>query len=238
MRKRRPRWWPPITSRRARARLAKRMAEIGAVAGAGPAPAFRNRLRDELMLAARAAETVSAPAPHPEPPARRRHRQHVVILRLVVLGTAIVVTVTALVTYRSVPGDPLYPLKRVAESTLLELSADEVARAEGKLRAAQERAAEVAALLGIPDRVNLVDQTLDDMEESTRSAVCTLKRVDAEHPETRTDLRRFAENQHRRMTSMLPRMDERTQRQVSGYLSYIESLAEPDGVVKLSGATP
>lgn len=213
------------------------MAEIGAVAGAGPTQAFRDRLRDELMLAARAAEPVSAPAPlPPDPPARRRHHQHAVLPRLAVLGTAIVVTVTALVTYRSVPGDPLYPLKRVAESALLELSADEVARAEGKLRAAQERAAEVAALLGIPDRVNLVDQTLDDMEESTRSAVCTLKRVDAEHPEKRTDLRRFAENQHRRMTSILPRMDEKTQRQVSGYLSYIESLAEPDDAAEPSGA--
>src|SRR5690606_29763302 len=71
MRKRRPRWWPPITSRRARARLAKRMAEIGAVAGAGPAPAFRNRLRDELMLAARAAAPPRAARPPPSPSARR-----------------------------------------------------------------------------------------------------------------------------------------------------------------------
>ncbi|WP_345599803.1 DUF5667 domain-containing protein [Thermocatellispora tengchongensis] len=241
--------WRPLRRRtrrrhaqgRTQARLTEHLTEhlerlgSGVLSGdeTGPRPAFRARLRDELLAAYARDRDRDDRTPEPTPtaqpaaPARRRHPA--MIPQLATFGVALLLTVTGLVAYRSVPGDVLYPLKRGAESTLLRFSTDEVDRAERELHAARERAAEVAALLGSPDRLNLVDETLDDMEKTTRSAISTLERAERPGDQgTKSKMRRFAEEQHDTVAPMLSKMDEEAQRQASGYLNYIEGLAAPD----------
>jgi hypothetical protein len=204
------------------------MHEIGAAEGGGPRPEFRTRLRDDLLAVYAEEREDQAASGAPIPPVRRRRLRR--LPQLVTIMTAFLMIVTGLVAYRSVPGDLLYPLKRGAESTLLRLSPDEVDKADRKLEAAKERATEVATLLGSDDRderVDLVDETLEEMEKTTRSAVCTLTRVKRDDHRSRTKLKHFAEEQHDTVEPMLPKMDAETQRQANGYLNYIDRLAAP-----------
>ncbi|MCG5215156.1 DUF5667 domain-containing protein [Streptosporangium soli] len=229
MRKWRPQWWRPATSRRSQeACVAERLAEIGAAQGSGPRPGFRARLRDDLLAVyADEREETGAALRLAAPRRRRRGRR---LPQLAMLGVTFLVIVTGLVAYRSIPGDTLYPLKRAAESTLLRMSTDEMDRADRKLASAKERATEVATLLGSTDhvdRVDLVDKTLREMEMTTRSAICTLTRVKRDDARSATKLKRFAEEQHNTVEPMLPKMDEETQRQANGYLNYIDGLAAP-----------
>ncbi|WP_146607621.1 DUF5667 domain-containing protein [Spongiactinospora gelatinilytica] len=264
MRKWRPRWWRPATTRRTQTRLAERLSKIGIQEEAGPREEFRAKLRADLLTAY--AEDASCPPPEPaetiaptagqadivrgRPRRSRRcrragraggrsrgHRRVAVFSQLTAVGVAFTLTVTGLVAYRAVPGDTLYPLKRAAESTMVGLSTDERERAQRKLRTAEERAAEVARLLGTPGRVDLVEKTIRDMDRATRSAVCELgrvKRKDTKEEEEPT-LRRFAEKQHQVVDPMLQKMDAQTQRQASGYLDYIDGLAAPETTSATTG---
>ncbi|MDF5754928.1 DUF5667 domain-containing protein [Spongiactinospora sp. TRM90649] len=249
MRKWRPRWWRPSTIRRTRHRLTERMSEIASREDTGPRPEFRSRLREDLLAvysdepAQRAKGAAAQADVVRRPPARRARRYRRasrsggasrgysrvgVLAQVITVATTFILVVTGLVAYRSVPGDTLYPLKRAAESTMVRLSADEVERAERRLAAAEERASEVATLLGTPDRAGLVDDTINDMEKSTRSAVCALTRVKRKDAKKEPTLKRFAEKQHRVVDPIIKKMDAQTQRQASGYLNYIDGLAGPD----------
>ncbi|SDG43675.1 hypothetical protein SAMN05421505_104143 [Sinosporangium album] len=138
------------------------------------------------------------------------------------------VLISGFAAYGSVPGDVLYPLKRAAENTLLNLSTSDVERAQRELVSARTRAEEVAALLGSPERGNLVGTTLKDMEVTTRLAIDTLSRVRHRGSGERADLQRFAKEQRNMVEPMLRQMDAETQRQANGYLNLIDGLASPD----------
>lgn len=208
-------------SRRAQARLLNHLAELRRTPlGGGPDPAFRSRLRDRLM---------TAPLEQEEPvrPAVRSHRRLPRISwfsQMATFGLAMGMMASAFVTYQSVPGDTLYPLKRAAESTLVGLSADNEERAARELVSAKERASEVAALLGSSDSGPLVTATLKDMEESTRSAITMLQR--SKHRSS-PDINDFAEDQRKTVEPMLEELDQPQQDQANSYLNYIQGLVAP-----------
>ncbi|MEV0200649.1 DUF5667 domain-containing protein [Nonomuraea sp. NPDC050691] len=230
-------------SRRSRERVLGHLTELRELPlGGGPSDAFRDRLRDELLTARSDASERSARRPRGPRSAssrssrrgpgssRRRVRARPWLSQLATLSLAAAMMVSAFATYRAVPGDTLYPLKRAAESTLVRLSDDDVERAERELDSAKARAEEVAELLGpshedSPGNDALVGRTLKDMEESTRSGISRLERVRPRSPKIRT----FARDQRDMVEPMLERMDGEDQDQATGYLDYIEGLAAPPG---------
>ncbi|MER6944034.1 DUF5667 domain-containing protein [Nonomuraea sp. NPDC000554] len=207
-------------ARRSRERVLGQLSELGRLPlGGGPEAAFRDRLRHELL---------SAQAPDPVRPARRGHRLPArrrlsPFSQLATFGLAAVMMVSAFATYQSVPGDTLYPLKRAAESTLVRLSHDDVERAQRELDSAKSRASEVARLLGSSNDSPLVTKTLKDMEESTRSGINRLERVEPRSPK----IKRFARDQKNMVEPMLEQLDEVQHDQATGYLDYIQGLEAP-----------
>ncbi|WP_084956014.1 DUF5667 domain-containing protein [Thermoactinospora rubra] len=191
-----------------------RLAELrDAPPGTGPDPAFRARLRERLL-----AEPVGR---EPEPrrsPVRPVPRTSW-LTQLATVGLAAAMMLAAFVTYRSVPGEPLYPLKRAAEDTLVRLSPDPVERGERELVSAKTRAQELDALLRSPDGGPHVGATLKDMDRSTRSGISRLPRS--------TKIKKFAEDQRNLVEGMLPQLDGPEQVQASGYLDYIDGLVAP-----------
>ncbi|MFE3451374.1 DUF5667 domain-containing protein [Nonomuraea sp. NPDC059194] len=184
--------------------------------GGGPDPAFRARLRETLM-------SESLPAV-PARPARRPERRRLRWLSpLLSAGLAVAMTMSVVVTYRAVPGDVLYPLKRAAEGALIELNPD---KAGGALDAAGKRAEELEALLDAGGGGPHVGATLQEMEESTRSAI---ERMDRAVPRDQSKINKFVEEQHEKVDPMLERLNDVDQRQASGYLDYIDGLRLPTG---------
>ncbi|GAA3662416.1 hypothetical protein GCM10022224_027850 [Nonomuraea antimicrobica] len=205
--------------------------------GGAPEPAFRERLRAELLS--------GAIEPEPEPPARaaghrrrsgraaqrraqrpaqRPARRQPLLSQLAAVGLAAAMMVSSFATYRAVPGDTLYPLKRAAESTLVRLSADEAERGRRELDSAQTRAKEVASLLGSSAEGPLVDKTLKDMEESTRAGISRLERAEPRSPK----IKKFAKDQEEAVKPMLQELDDDQLAQAEGYLDYIEGLVAPE----------
>lgn len=199
-------------------RVAAGFTEFGRLLG-GPRPEFRARLREEL-LRAHAMERVSAAQPPAERPEIRPRSRLVRLRATCVLGGLLAVMfVTGAHASHSVPGELLYPLKRAAESAMLTITTDDDDLAQREMVAARRRAAETAALLGYsaPDR-GLVEQTLDDMDSTTRAA---LSRVKPRKSDGR--LRRFAREQHNMVAPLLPKMDRRNRDRANEYLSYIDT---------------
>ncbi|MEV7908146.1 DUF5667 domain-containing protein [Streptomyces anulatus] len=163
----------------------------------------------------------------PVVPARPRRRATLFpqLLSLALTGAMIA---AGLGTYQSMPGDALYPLKRAAESTLFHLSTDDAERADRSFGYAETRAHEVEELLGATKRENgLIDETLKAMEDTTRSAVTSLTRVQRRDARSTGQLRRFVQKQRNQIQIMLPKMDEDDRRRASGYLDYIDGLTQP-----------
>ncbi|MEV0594322.1 DUF5667 domain-containing protein [Nonomuraea cavernae] len=210
-------------SRRSREQMLDHLTELRRLPlGGGPEAGFRARLRRELLTA--------PPPPEPAPRAARRgHRRPSRRIswfsQVATLGLAAGMMLSAFATYQAVPGDTLYPLKRAAESTLVRLSTDDVARGERELHSARNRAAEVAELLGSSGEGPLVSRTLEDMEQSTRSGISRLKR--AEPRSSKIDS--FAKDQRDMVEPMLDQLNEVHQDQATGYLDYIEGLVAPSG---------
>jgi len=195
--------------------------------GGGPDAAFRERLRAELGSAPPEPEparpATHRPATHRPATHRRSRRRRSPVSSLVSFALVTAMMLSAVTTYRSVPGDTLYPLKRAAESTLVRLSTDEVVRGERELGSAKTRAEEVAQLLGSASDGPLVSKTLKDMEQSTRSGISRLRRAEPRSPK----IDRFAEDQRNMVEPMLERLDGVQQDQAVGYLDYIEGLVAP-----------
>ncbi|MFI6792340.1 DUF5667 domain-containing protein [Nonomuraea sp. NPDC050383] len=222
-------------SRRSRERVVGHLTELRELQlGGGPSDAFRHRLRDELLAARASTPATGGPAGASSPrhaqgsrsgSARRRGRARPWLSQLATLSLAAGLMLSAFSTYRSVPGDTLYPLKRAAESTLVRLSGDDVERAERELDSAKARAEEVSELLGSSADDALVTRTLRDMEESTRSGISRLERVRPRSPKIRT----FAEDQRDMVEPMLERMADDDHDKATGYLDYIEGLVAPPG---------
>jgi hypothetical protein len=189
--------------------------------GGTPEPAFRERLRAELVSGVLLDEEPERPAAPRR--TRRPARRRPLLSHLATLGLAAAMMVAAFATYRSVPGDSLYPLKRAAESTLVRLSADDAERGERELDSAKARAAEVASLLGSPEGGSLVGKTLEEMEASTRSGIKRLERAEPRSPK----IKKFARDQKDMVGPMLPKLNGDQQARAEGYLHYIEGLAAP-----------
>ncbi|MEV6036167.1 DUF5667 domain-containing protein [Nonomuraea sp. NPDC052116] len=207
-------------ARRERELVLEHLAELRSLPlGGMPEPAFRERLRAEILSGA------LLEAPEPEAPARRRPaRRRPLLAQLAMLGLAAAMMISSFATYRSVPGDSLYPLKRAAESTLVRLSSDDAERGERELDSAKTRAREVATLLGSAEGGPLVGRTLKDMEESTRSGISRLERAEPRSPKIKT----FARDQKKVVGPILTQLDDSQLAQAEGYLDYIEGLVAPD----------
>ncbi|MBD3143239.1 DUF5667 domain-containing protein [Microbispora bryophytorum] len=219
-----------LLRRRASARargVAARVAGLRSLLGGGPRPEFREKLRAELMgahAAERAAGRHTA-GKHAAPPAAppRPRRSLLVRLRPLMVFCALLAGMfgTGVRTYHAVPGEVLYPLKRMAESTVLDLAHDEEERAKRQMVAARQRAAETASLVDrpTPERRRLIGQTLDDMETTTRAALSRVTR------QGRTDggAREFAREQRNLVEPLLPKLDRENRDKANQYLSYIES---------------
>ncbi|MFD1544382.1 DUF5667 domain-containing protein [Nonomuraea guangzhouensis] len=213
--------------RRSRERVLGHLAELRRLPlGEGPAAAFRERLRAEL-LSAHPGLLSTHSAADPVRPARRSRRRRARRLswvsQIATFGLTAAMMLSAFATYQALPGDTLYPLKRAAESTLVRLSADDVQRAERELISAKTRASEVARLLGSSGDGPLVTRTLTEMEESTRSGISRLERAEPRSPK----INRFARDQKNMVEPMLERMDGDQQDKATGYLDYIDGLVAP-----------
>ncbi|WP_125643899.1 DUF5667 domain-containing protein [Nonomuraea sp. WAC 01424] len=212
-------------ARRRRELVIERLTELRSLPmGRGPEPAFRERLREDLvsgrLLLEAPDEQESAPR-HARPAVRRRRRP--LLSQLATLGLAGAMMISAFATYRAVPGDTLYPLKRAAESTLVHLSTDDAERGERELASAETRAKEVASLLGSSTDSPLVSETLKDMEDSTRSGISRLTRT---QPRS-SKIKKFAQKQRDVVEPMLEQLNEAQKGQAAGYLDYIEGLVAP-----------
>ncbi|MBB2909017.1 hypothetical protein FHS43_000263 [Streptosporangium becharense] len=217
--------WLPGVSRRSRTRVQSRVARLGDRVTAAPRPEFHARLRERLM---RDSAPPDDDLPEPPPTASRwppRGGPFPSLLSVLLAASAVVSGVWA---YQSMPGDAFYPLKRAAESTLFHLSADDAERADRSLGYAETRAREVERLLGSGERKNMIGETLQAMEETTRSAVRSLTRVRHRDTARAGQLKRFVRKQHAQVSGMIPRMDVEDRRRASGYLDYIEGLAPPE----------
>lgn len=216
--------WLPGISRRSRTRIQARVSRLGADMGGDPRPEFRAELRERLMTVSEQEdlppETASAPV---------RRRRTTLVPQVVSLALAGALVGGGVGTYRSMPGDALYPLKRAAESTLFHLSTNDAERADRSFGYAETRAHEVEELLGATERESgLIDETLKDMEDTTRSAVTSLTRVERRSGRSTGQLRRFVQKQRDQIQIMLPKMDENDRRRANGYLDYIDGLTQPD----------
>lgn len=113
-----------------------------------PRPEFAADLRSRLMLAAEA-ELVPAPVvtparPQVRPPRRRERRLAAAAAALVLVGSAAGMATAA---QRSVPGDPLYPLKLGMEQASVALHSSDAGKGADLLGQADTRLSEVQALV-------------------------------------------------------------------------------------------
>lgn len=245
----RPEPHPPHTGTRCEgfredpsAAVIARLTELGGRLGGQPRPEFRARLRESLLGAheearraaaerrgtpsgagPRPAATAARPAPEPPPiraPLSVRLRPAVLALALLAAALG-----TSLAAHRAVPGDPLYPLKRASESALIHLSVDDAARAELELGTALNRAAEAAELAADPARERLLEETIDDMTASTRSAISRLA-----HPAGAPGygkLQHFATKQRNVVEPLIPALNGSSRRKASDYLHLIRGFEGP-----------
>lgn len=215
--------WLPGISQRSQAHIQDRVARLGSQMGGGPRPEFRAALKERLM---------NAPEPEDVPyesagPARPTRRA-TLFPQLLSVGLGAALFTAGVATYQAVPGDALYPVKRAAENTLFHLSTDDAERAGRSFGYAETRAHEVEELLGSTRAEGpLIEETLKAMEDTTRSAVTSLRRVQRHDAKSRGELKRFVQKQRNQIEGMLPRMDAENARRANGYLHYIDGLTPP-----------
>lgn len=136
-----------------------------------PAPRadFVVNLRERLMDAA---DTLLVPAEgdlapvvplHASPAARRQRRVSIAAAAFVVIGGTAGVAAAA---EQSLPGDPLYPLKRGIESAQVSLNSSDSGRGQDLLRQASTRLSETDDLIANHEDPALINQTLVSFQES------------------------------------------------------------------------
>ncbi|WP_061300471.1 DUF5667 domain-containing protein [Herbidospora cretacea] len=225
-------WWGHSRARRA-ARVTARLDELGQFhdhpADSGPRAEFREGLRAELLRTHQ--EERAAPRRPGPAHARPRIRRIPLLVRLrpwLALGGMVAATVSvAVVTYSTVPGELLYPLKRAAESTLLTLTTSDAERTDRQMTVARSRASEAAELLkaATPDSEELLGQTLEDMESTTRAALERVKQP----TKPPAKVRRFAREQKKVVEKMVPKLGAENREIANQYLSLISGYAGAAG---------
>jgi hypothetical protein len=132
-------------------------------------PEFVNDLRMQLMTAADtllvpAART--APAPVPIRPRRRERRFAVAAAAFVIVGGSAGVAAAA---ENSLPGDPLYPIKRGIESAQVSLNSSDAARGRDLISQASTRLDEIDGLMSDGDATTQITHTLSSFKRSATS---------------------------------------------------------------------
>jgi hypothetical protein len=137
-------------------------------------PEFVASLRERLMAAA---DTVLTPVAQAAPsrtnvvtlsPGVRRHNRRLAVAAaafMVVGGTAGV----AAAAESSLPGDPLYPIKRGIESAQVSLNSSDSAKGHDLIGQASTRLDEVDALVGKGDSTSRITHTLASFQRSATS---------------------------------------------------------------------
>ncbi|MEV4074673.1 DUF5667 domain-containing protein [Nonomuraea fuscirosea] len=208
------------SARRRRERVLDHLTELQELPIGAPQPAFKERLRAELLSLAHEQDEPVTERAHRRRPARRRP----LLSQLAAVGLVAAMMVSSFATYQAVPGDSLYPLKRAAETTLVRLSSG-AERGERELDSAKTRAKEVATLLGSTTaEAPLINKTLKDMEESTRVGVERLERTEPRSPK----IKKFARDQQEVVEPMLDQLGEADLARAEDYLDYIEGLVAPE----------
>ena len=201
----------------------------------GPQPAFRAALRGRLLAVAAVGAAEPAPAP-----ARRRPRLG---LGLTIGATASVVAVAVVVVAvgtRSLPGQPLYGVKRAGEGLALLAAAGPLERGTVHLDHAAERLDEVARLMGRDDvfaapagrgqvaaggRTGLVLGALDDMDSDTRTAWQLLGASGAPvAAATVQALTTFSVRQDRALVSLVPLLPLAARQRVGQSVALVEEV--------------
>jgi hypothetical protein len=175
----------------------------------GPAPAFRDSLRQRLVAVAAVAEPAAVPTPVDRVRTRLGSWRLQRAAQVAAAGLAAVVAITGVgtVSARSIPGDPLYGVKRAAERVQLDLARNDVNRGKRELQHAATRLDEVAALAAgesVPDPERIVD-TLADMDAQTRRGVALLfdESAEAQSAELIAHVQDFAAAQQAELTALM-----------------------------------
>jgi len=158
------------------AELAGFAAALSAAPEVMPRPAFSADLRERLMAAAAIELAVGADAAVTDRltvrnnPARRKHERRITIglASLAIVGAS---TGTALASQGSLPGQPLYPVKRAIENVRTGFTPSDSGKATAMLGDADTRLHEVAQLSrGSDDDVAQITDTLDAFAEQAKKA--------------------------------------------------------------------
>ena len=140
-----------------------------------PRPEFVTDLRAALMAESEVAlTTVDSRLALPAHTRTRRDRRFAIAAGTVaLLGAGSSMAVAA---QDALPGDALYPIKRVIEGAQSTLTVDEVAKGEALLANASGRLAEVSALQGrnTPEGIAAMPATLDDFSSQADNAADVL----------------------------------------------------------------
>ncbi|WP_283139191.1 DUF5667 domain-containing protein [Rhizohabitans arisaemae] len=198
--------------------------------GGGPRPEFRERLRSDLLAADR-----SGPEPSPVEPPRKPYRRLSVLRPVGIFASTLVLLLTmSLVTAQSIPGEPLYGLKRAAERTMVDLSTTDGERAYRELRSAKARAVEVRDLVmtRMEGRDQLIVVAFREMDLETRTAAAILRQAHLEQhdPVAIEALSTFAVEQEALLLPLLPDLPEDAREPANQYLRLIGGMTPPNPV--------
>ncbi|GAA4684235.1 DUF5667 domain-containing protein [Nocardioides nanhaiensis] len=160
------------------AELLELVAQLRAVEPAAPRPDFSADLRSRLMteaatvLTPTAARLSLAPKTAPTGPARPARRERRLAVLVGGFAVASAATSMAVASQGALPGDTLYPLKRVLEETSTTIRVDDSSRASNLLDHADVRLAEVEELAGAgrAEDTEVVAETLALFAEQATTA--------------------------------------------------------------------
>jgi hypothetical protein len=207
------------------AALAEALAEVAPPSA--PRPEFRTALRQRLVAVATVQPpgTVAAEPADDRTPAWRTRRR----LAAVAGGAAALTAVAGvgLGASRSLPGDPLYAVKQVAEQTQLELTHGTAARGERHLEFARTRLEEVRALTARHAPSTTIVATLHAMDDETRAGADDLLSVAARSGSTGPlhSLDAFTRTQFAQLRAALPALPVRARAAGRSSLALLDLVA-------------